>query len=68
MKERMQLFVIALSMLLLQAHWGLEMVHCDSDNGSLPVWHQAITWISVDLLSVGYLEKELSELKCNYFH
>ena len=32
---------------------SLNWVTIDSDNGLLPVWHQAITWNNADLLSFG---------------
>ena len=39
-----------------------ELDSIGSDNGLLPVWHQAITWTNADLLSIGPLGTKFSEL------
>ena len=38
------------------------LVNIGSDNGSLPLWRQAITWTDADLLSIGPSETKLSEI------
>ena len=38
-------------------------VNLGTDDGLLPVWHQAITWIEADLLSIGHLVISFSEMR-----
>ena len=56
-------------------HWGQVMLICankqgtfGSSNGLLPVWHQAITWTSADLLSMGPLGKKINETRIKIKH
>ena len=41
---------------------ALILVNIDSGNGLLPVWRQAITLISIDLLLIGLLRANFSKI------
>ena len=51
---------------LISPRWCIYMserwVSIGSDNGLAPVWHQAISWINTDLLSVRPLGTNFSEI------
>ena len=42
---------------------SLHFVTNSSGNNQLPDWHQAITWINADLLSINPFRKKLSKIK-----
>ena len=46
-----------------------NLVNIGSGNGLVPIWHQGITWISADLLSIGPLETNICEtwIKIQWF-
>ena len=43
-------------------HVSMNWISIASGNGLLPVWDQAITWTNADLLSIGLLATNLSEV------
>ena len=40
----------------------MNRVSIGSDNGLLPIWHQAITWTNAGLLTIGLLGTNFSEI------
>ena len=46
----------------------VKWVSIASGNGLLPVWHQSITWTNDDLLSIGSLGTNFSEIEIKIFH